>query len=46
MRQLVEWDDDCYHLPKPRVLSSELHPLIIVTHDELTFNLNDEWHFV
>lgn len=44
--RLMEWDEDLLPTPTDEVLSSELQPLIMVTHDECTFNANDGKRYV
>ena len=44
--RLMEWNEDLLPNPTDQVLSDELQPLIMVRHDECTFNANDGTRFV
>jgi len=44
--RLMEWNEDLLSNPTDQVLSDKLQPLIMVTHDECTFNANDSTRFV
>jgi len=43
---MMQWDEDLCPIPNQQLLSGELHPIIILTQDECTFNANDGRHFI
>lgn len=44
--RLKDWDENLLQNPTKQVLSGNLQPLIMVTHNEYTFNANDGKWFV
>ena len=44
--RLMDWDENLLPNPTNQVLSSDLQPLIMITHDECMFNVNNGKRFV
>jgi len=42
----MKWDQDLYPISNQQLLSGELAPVVMVPHDECTFNVNDGRHFI
>ena len=40
------WDENLQEIPNPAQLLGDIHPVILVTQDECTFNSNDGKHYI